>query len=102
MATLHRHVTGDWGELCAEDKLANDCAVVEGMRILSAYRAANDTKFWIVTEHDRRTTTILIFISRLTWICSWTWLTLLLRKGLLFLSLCGGSSRFLHTRPASV
>ncbi len=60
MAALQRHMTGDWGELCAEDKLANDCAVMEGTRILSAYRSVNGTKFWIVTEHDRRTTTILL------------------------------------------
>ena len=60
MAALERHVNGDWGELCAEDKLANDCAVVEGSRILSAYRAANGTKFWIITEADRSVTTVLL------------------------------------------
>ena len=60
MAALLRHVGGDWGDVGAEDKLANDRAVVEGTRILSAYRAANGTKFWIITEADRSATTFLL------------------------------------------
>jgi len=43
--SLQRHVGGDWGDVCAEDKLLNDRALVEGTRILSAYRATNGTKF---------------------------------------------------------
>jgi hypothetical protein len=60
MAALQRHVTGDWGDISAEDKLLNDRAVVEGTRILSAYRAANGTKFWIITEAGFSATTILL------------------------------------------
>lgn len=60
MAALQRHVAGDWGDVCAEDKQSNDDAVAEGMRILSAYRAANGTKFWIITEADRSVTTVLL------------------------------------------
>ena len=60
MAALQRHVTGDWGDVCAEDKQSNDRAVVEGTRILSAYRAANGTKFWIISEADRSSTTVLL------------------------------------------
>ena len=60
MAALQRHVAGDWGDVCAEDKQSNDRAVVEGTRILSAYRAANGTKFWIISEHDRSVTTVLL------------------------------------------
>ncbi len=60
MAALQRHVAGDWGEVCAEDKQSNDHALVEGTRILSAYRAANGTKFWIITEADRSVTTVLL------------------------------------------
>jgi len=59
-AALRRHVAGDWGDVCAEDKLLNDRAVLEGTRILSAYRAANGTTFWIITEHDRSVTTVLL------------------------------------------
>ena len=57
---LQRHVTGDWGDLDAEDKQVNDDALVEGTRILSAYRTANGTKFWIITEADRSATTVLL------------------------------------------
>ena len=60
MAALQRHVAGDWGDVCAEDKQTNDRAVVEGMRILSSYRAANGTKFWIISEADRSSTTVLL------------------------------------------
>jgi hypothetical protein len=59
-AALARHAVGDWGDLCAEDKQVNDQAVVEGSRILSAYQAANGTKFWIITEADRSVTTVLL------------------------------------------
>ena len=53
-----RHVVGDWGDLDDEDKQVNDQAVVDGTRILSAYRAANGTKFWIITEADRSYTNV--------------------------------------------
>ena len=50
LAALARHVTGDWGELDDDDQRANDRAVKTGERILSAHRAANGTKFWVITE----------------------------------------------------
>jgi hypothetical protein len=59
-AALQRHVLGDWGDLCEEDKQVNDRAAQEGARILSAYQAPNGTKFWIITEGDRSITTILL------------------------------------------
>lgn len=58
---LHRHQRGDWGELDAEDCAANDRAVVEGTRILSAYRVGEEgTKLWVITEWDRSLTTLLL------------------------------------------
>jgi len=59
-AALLRHVFGDWGDVCTEDKVQNDRALVEGTRILSAYCAGNGTKFWIITEADRSVTTVLL------------------------------------------
>ena len=59
-SALARHVAGDWGDLGAEDKQVNDQAVRDGTRILSAYQAANGTKFWISTEADRSATTVLL------------------------------------------
>lgn len=56
---LNRHMQGDWGDLCAEDKRANDTAVSSGARILSAYQTPLG-KLWIITEADRSVTTFLL------------------------------------------
>ena len=48
---LKRHLSGDWGEeLCPEDRLLNDQALVDGSRLLSAYRLKDGTKVWCITE----------------------------------------------------
>ena len=47
---LARHQKGDWGEVCAEDKQANDQALVDGSRLLSAYRTLKNVRIWIITE----------------------------------------------------
>lgn len=57
---LRRHLTGDWGELDAEDKQRNDEAVATGARIFSAYRLPDDTRIWLITEADRSATTFLL------------------------------------------
>ena len=58
VACLNRHREGDWGDVCAEDKAANDRAVEHGERVLSSYLLL-DTKIWIITEWDRSFTTVL-------------------------------------------
>ena len=55
-----RHALGDWGDLCGEDKAANDEAVEKELRILSAYKLRDGTKIWIITETDRSVTTVLL------------------------------------------
>jgi len=60
MVYLQRHLTGDWGDLDAEDTRANDQAVLDGTRILSAYTLPDETKIWIITEWDRSVTTFLL------------------------------------------
>lgn len=61
---LARHSSGDWGELCAEDKQANDHALMHGSRLLSAYVLPDGEKLWIITEaadeHGRRCATTLL------------------------------------------
>lgn len=57
---IARHQAGDWGEFDAEDRKANDQALVNGTRILSVYLAANGTKFWIITEADRSSSCVLL------------------------------------------
>ena len=57
---LSRHASGDWGELCEEDRQLNERSLDEGDRLLSAYVAADGTRFWIITEADRSVTTVLL------------------------------------------
>lgn len=57
---LRRHQLGDWGELCEEDRAENDASVIEGRRLFSAYTARDGTKFWVITEADRSSTTVLL------------------------------------------
>jgi hypothetical protein len=56
---LRRHATCDWGDVCEEDRAANDEALAEGYRLLSAY-TVNGAKLWIITEADRSVTTFLL------------------------------------------
>ncbi len=57
---LDRHVSGDWGDLEAEDRQENELSLREGFRILSAYNLEDRTKIWIITEADRSSTCILL------------------------------------------
>lgn len=57
---ITRHVSGDWGQLDAEDREANEQALVYGARLLSAYELATGERVWIITEADRSATTILL------------------------------------------
>lgn len=57
---LARHMTGDWGDLVEEDRVANDEALVYDNRILSAYTTSDETRLWVITEWDRSVTTLLL------------------------------------------
>lgn len=59
LTALRRHASGDWGDLCPEDCMANDAALHEGGRLLSAY-GDGAYRFWVITESDRSVTTILL------------------------------------------
>jgi hypothetical protein len=56
---LARHVAGDWGDVCDEDRKANDEAIGYGNRLMSVYPVGNE-KIWIITESDRNATTVLL------------------------------------------
>ena len=47
---LARHGTGDWGDLDDEDRQANDAALIDGSRLLSAYTTRKGERLWIITE----------------------------------------------------
>ena len=57
---LDRHANGDWGQVDQEDWQLNDEALKDGTRLLSAYTTLKGVKIWIITEHDRSATTILL------------------------------------------
>jgi len=65
---LARHVRGDWGCVCAEDRETNNEALSCGLRIFSAYpidpakpcEGWGKNTLWIVTEADRSVTTFLL------------------------------------------
>src|ERR1700729_3809308 len=57
---LARHVHGDWGDLCDEDRNENRLSLEQGFRLLRSYRTcAGHAKVWVITEADRSVTTIL-------------------------------------------
>ena len=60
-ALLIRHVVGDWGDVCDEDKTQNEWALENGERLMSVYRVGDvgSPKLWVITERDRSATTIL-------------------------------------------
>lgn len=74
MALISRHVHGDWGDCCDEDKATNELAIRQRMRVMSVYRLVDAETLrqtpvgkrsslptlWIITEADRSVTTLLL------------------------------------------
>ena len=57
LTLISRHVCGDWGDLCTEDRMANETAVEFGSRIFSSYKLTRhdghqqvEATVWCVTE----------------------------------------------------
>ena len=63
---LALHASGAWGELSRDERQANDRAIAHEddpsrrERVLSNYCTRTGTKIWVITEHDRSVTTILL------------------------------------------
>ena len=57
---ITRHSRGDWGDVDAHDRRANDEAVADGSRIFSAYATPDGVKLWVITEADRSSTCVLL------------------------------------------
>ena len=57
---LRRHASGDWGDLCDEDRKENEFSLAHGFRLLSSYTLNSGTKIWVITEADRSSTTLLL------------------------------------------
>jgi hypothetical protein len=53
-AFLDRHATGDWGDLDADDKAANEEAARTGDgRLFSSYTTAEHGTIWVITNDIR-------------------------------------------------
>jgi hypothetical protein len=57
---LARHQAGDWGAVDDHDRAENETSLKQGFRLLSAYRLADGTRIWVITEADRSSTCILL------------------------------------------
>lgn len=57
---LNRHASGDWGNVCEEDRSQNEWALTNEARLMSVYESDSGEAFWIITEADRSSTTILL------------------------------------------
>ena len=58
---LRRHMNGDWGEhLDGHDYKANQIALREGGRLVSAFQTRAGDDIWVITEGDRSSTCILL------------------------------------------
>lgn len=57
---LQRHIHGDWGDTCKNDRIANERAICSGDRIMSWYQLSGKTRVLIITEADRSATTIML------------------------------------------
>lgn len=63
MDAVHRHLSGDWGDLTNDDRDLNNAALVTGDRLFSVYKAPCDNEWlYVITEGDR-SSTLLMFPS---------------------------------------
>ncbi len=60
LVALDRHARGDWGDLDAADQAENERALRDGSRLFSRYHSARGRTFYVITEHDRSVTTVLL------------------------------------------
>ncbi len=55
---VRRHQSGDWGDVCEDDALANEEALQVAFRVFSVYHTAKGAKIYVITEQDRSSTCV--------------------------------------------
>jgi hypothetical protein len=60
LTAIYRHSAGDWGEVDDHDRCQNESALEKGGRLFSVYRSIRGVTFWIITEADRSSSTVLL------------------------------------------
>ena len=59
---LGRHLRGDWGDLCQDDKTENELSLKHGYRLMSSYQITDTKKLWVITEADRSATATTLLL----------------------------------------
>jgi hypothetical protein len=59
LLSLKRHMAGDWGDVCDEDRVTNELALQHCERLFSVYKKDGMPKIWVISEWDRSVTTVL-------------------------------------------
>jgi len=62
-AAIIRHTQGDWGDICEEDAAENVRCLDINARILSKYETPDGDPFYVITEADRSSTTVMLTIE---------------------------------------
>jgi hypothetical protein len=57
---IRRHEAGDWGDVDAEHRQANEHALTARLRLFSVYHSASGLEFWVITEAHRCATTVML------------------------------------------
>lgn len=57
--SIERHRRGIWGDLCKDDIKVNEAALKYGDRLMSVYKDVDVPDIWIITESNRKITTVL-------------------------------------------
>ncbi len=57
---IQRHQAGDWGDVSETERNENEISLKEGGSVFSVYHSSEGIKFGVVTEGDRRSTTVLL------------------------------------------
>lgn len=60
LRAIQPHMAGDWGDVGEEDRKENEFSLTQPLRLFSVYHSENGVKFWMITEADRRVTTVLL------------------------------------------
>ena len=55
-----RHLSGDWGDVDAENAQENERSLKHGWRLWSAYALKSGVRIWTITEANRSSTCVLL------------------------------------------
>lgn len=60
-SALYKFMEGDWGEVCTEDSVANDEALLRFERVIGSYNTS-EGEIWIIAESEdgKKYTTITV------------------------------------------